>query len=72
MEHAIYSKPLVFLFSLVSGFVMYSARHPGENWKVIGDWVQVNMPVEGMKSYHKTMMYVIISFVPGHMFMSWI
>ena len=63
---------LIFLFSLVSGFAMYSARHPGEHWKVIGDWVQLNMPVEGMKSYHKTVMYIFIFFVPGHMFMSWI
>ncbi len=63
---------IIFLFSLVSGFAMYSARHPGESWKVIGEWVQANMPVEGMKGYHKTLMYIFLFFVPSHMFMSWI
>ncbi len=63
---------IIFLFSLVSGFAMYSAKHPGEYWKVIGGWVQTNMSVDGMKSYHKTLMYIFLIFVPSHMFMSWI
>ncbi len=49
---------------------MYAVKHPRAYWKVTGEWVQNTVSVDGLKSYHKTLMYIFLVFVPLHMFMS--
>jgi Ni/Fe-hydrogenase 1 B-type cytochrome subunit len=63
---------LIFLFSLFSGFTMYSSHHTGETWRAFGEWAQQTVPLDMMKKYHKLVMCIFLIFVPGHLFMAWI
>jgi len=63
---------IIFLFSLFSGFAMYSLNHSGELWKAFGEWVQQTVSLDMIKKYHRVLMYIFLIFVPGHMFMSWV
>ena len=63
---------IIFFLALISGFAMYSAKHPGEYMRVLGDWVQNTISVDGVKNYHKMLMYIVLVFVPIHLFMSWL
>jgi Ni/Fe-hydrogenase 1 B-type cytochrome subunit len=63
---------IIFFFALISGFAMYSAKHPAEYMKALGEWAQNAIPVDGLKSYHKMLLYVVLVFVPVHLFMSWL
>jgi Ni/Fe-hydrogenase 1 B-type cytochrome subunit len=62
---------IIFLFSLFSGFAMYSLHHTGETWRVFGEWIQQTVPLDMIKKYHVVIMYIFLIFVPGHLFMSW-
>ncbi|UCH45788.1 MAG: Ni/Fe-hydrogenase, b-type cytochrome subunit [Nitrospiraceae bacterium] len=61
---------IIFCFALISGFAMYSTKHPGEYMRVLGEWVQNTVPVDRVKSYHTMVMYTFLVFVPIHLFMS--
>jgi Ni,Fe-hydrogenase I cytochrome b subunit len=61
-----------FILQLFSGFAMYSVKHPGEYWSVIGELVQNTITVDDVKRYHKMLMYIVLVFFPIHLFMSWL
>jgi Ni/Fe-hydrogenase 1 B-type cytochrome subunit len=61
---------IVFLMSIFTGFAMYSLKHPEGNWRVIGGWIQNGFSLETLNTYHRVLMYAVLSFVPVHMFMS--
>lgn len=62
---------IIFLMSILSGFSMYAINHEGENWRVLAGWIQDIMSIETLKSFHKLLMYIVLMFVPVHVFMSW-
>jgi Ni/Fe-hydrogenase 1 B-type cytochrome subunit len=63
---------IIFMIALFSGFAMYSVKHPGEYWSVIGELVQNTITVDDVKRYHKMLMYIVLVFFPIHLFMSWL
>jgi Ni/Fe-hydrogenase 1 B-type cytochrome subunit len=63
---------IMVLFQILSGFAIYSVNHTGANWRVIGGWLEDLIFFKTLKMYHNIFIYIIISFLPIHLFMSWI
>jgi Ni/Fe-hydrogenase 1 B-type cytochrome subunit len=61
---------IVFFLSIISGFTMYSLNHTGESWRAFGEWVQHTVTLDMIKQYHEVIMYIFLTFVPVHLFMS--
>jgi Ni/Fe-hydrogenase 1 B-type cytochrome subunit len=62
---------LLFIFEIVSGFAVYSVNHSGVIWTVLGGWLLNIMYLPTIRIYHHLVMYVILIFVPIHIYASW-
>ncbi len=62
---------LLFIFQIISGFAVYSVNHTGAIWTVLGGWLLNIMYLPTIRLYHHLMMYVILIFVPIHIYASW-
>ena len=64
---------LVFLAEIATGFALYSQSHAsGAFWTVMGGWLLFLMNVQTVRLYHHLLMWVLLTFVVGHMYIAWI
>ncbi len=62
---------LLFIFEIVSGFAIYSLTHSAIIWTVLGGWLLGIMHLPTIRLYHHLIMYVILAFVPLHIYATW-
>jgi Ni/Fe-hydrogenase 1 B-type cytochrome subunit len=62
---------LLFIFQIISGFAVYSVNHSGAIWTILGGWLLNIMYLPTIRLYHHLIMYVILIFVPIHIYASW-
>jgi Ni/Fe-hydrogenase 1 B-type cytochrome subunit len=62
---------LLFIFEIVSGFALYSVNHSGIIWTLLGGWLLNIMHLPTVRLYHHLVMYVILAFVPLHIYATW-
>ncbi|MBI5408842.1 MAG: Ni/Fe-hydrogenase, b-type cytochrome subunit [Nitrospirae bacterium] len=62
---------LTFLFEIISGFALYSVNHSGLIWTLLGGWLRGIMELPTIRLYHHLIMYLILSFVPLHLYTTW-
>jgi len=62
---------ILFIFEIVSGFAIYSTTHSGIIWTVLGGWLLNIMHLPTVRLYHHLIMYVIVAFVPIHIYATW-
>lgn len=62
---------LVFIFEIVSGFALYSVNHSGIIWTGLGGWLLNIINLQTIRLYHHFAMYMILSFVPLHIYATW-
>ncbi|MBI5099469.1 MAG: Ni/Fe-hydrogenase, b-type cytochrome subunit [Nitrospirae bacterium] len=63
---------VVFIFEIVSGFALYSVSHPPSIvWTLLGGWLLNIMHLPTIRLYHHFVMYVILAFVPLHIYATW-
>ncbi len=62
---------VTFIFEIVSGFAIYSVNHSGLIWTALGGWLLSIMSLPTIRLYHHFVMYMILSFVPLHLYTTW-
>ncbi len=62
---------LLFIFQIISGFAIYSVNHSGLIWTILGGWLLNIMYLPTIRLYHHLIMYVILIFVPIHIYATW-
>lgn len=62
---------LLFIFEIVSGFAIYSVTHSGLIWTLLGGWLLNIMYLPTIRLYHHFAMYIILAFVPLHIYATW-
>jgi Ni/Fe-hydrogenase 1 B-type cytochrome subunit len=62
---------LLFLFEIASGFTIYSVGKTGPIWSILSGGLLNFMYLPTIRQWHHIIMYVILIFVPIHIYATW-
>lgn len=62
---------LMFIFEIISGFSIYSVGKSGPIWSILSGGLLNFMYLPTIRLYHHLVMYVILIFVPIHIYATW-
>lgn len=62
---------ILFVFEIISGFSVYSVGKSGPIWSILSGGLLNFMYLPTIRLYHHLVMYVILIFVPIHIYASW-
>lgn len=62
---------LLFIFEIISGFSIYSVGKTGPIWSILSGGLLNIMNLPTIRLYHHLVMYVILIFVPIHIYATW-
>jgi Ni/Fe-hydrogenase 1 B-type cytochrome subunit len=62
---------ILFLSQILTGFALYSQSHVGFFWNLMGGWLLSVFSAPTIRLYHNFMMWVMIAFFIGHVYLAW-